>query len=82
MDFLQIRFGHLKLTSAMPGLSNFCKMRFKLNIAGIFKIDIYRVVGVILKIGGPKKHTIYASYLQLGTKADGTLRHIKSITVS
>jgi len=47
MDFLQIRFGHLKLTSATPGLSNPCKLRFKSNIAGIFKIDICRVVGVI-----------------------------------
>ncbi len=46
MIFLQIRFGHLKLTSATPGLSNHCKLRFKSNIAGIFKIDIYRIVGV------------------------------------
>ncbi len=45
MDFLQIRFGHLKLTSATPGLSNPCKLRFKSNITGIFKIDICRVVG-------------------------------------
>ena len=45
MNFLQIRFGHLKLTSATPGLSNPCKLRFKSNIAGAFVSDIYRVVG-------------------------------------
>ncbi len=47
MDFLQIRFGHLKLTSATPGLSNPCKLRFKSNITGIFVTDIYRIVGDI-----------------------------------
>jgi len=45
MVFLQIRFGYLKLTWATPGLSNLCKLLFKSNIAGIFKIDIYRIVG-------------------------------------
>ena len=45
MGFLQIRFGHLKPTSATPGLSNPCKLRFKSNITGIFATDIYRVVG-------------------------------------
>ncbi len=44
-DFLQIRFGYLKLTSATPGLSNTPKLRFKSNIAGIFVTDIYRIVG-------------------------------------
>ena len=44
MNFLQIRFGHLKLASVTPGLSNSCKLRFKSNIAGIYKIDIYCVV--------------------------------------
>jgi len=45
MDFLQIRFGYLKLTSAKPDLSNPSKLRFKSNITGIFVTDIYRVVG-------------------------------------
>jgi len=45
MGFLQIRFGHLKHTSATPGLSNPCKLRFKSNITGIFVTDIYRIVG-------------------------------------
>jgi len=45
MDFLQIRFGHLKLTSATPGLSNPCKLRFKSNIMGVFEIDICRIFG-------------------------------------
>jgi len=43
--FLQIRSEHLQLTSPTPGLSNPCKLRFKSNITGIFKIDICRVVG-------------------------------------
>jgi len=47
MDFLQIRFGHLKLTSATPGLSNPSKLRFKSNITGIFVTDICRIVGEI-----------------------------------
>ena len=47
MDFFQIRFGHLKLTSATPGLSNSCKLRFKSNITRIFKTDICRIVGDI-----------------------------------
>ena len=47
MDFLQIQFVHLKHTSATPGLSNPCKLRFKSNIAGIFKIVICRIVGDI-----------------------------------
>jgi len=50
IDFLQISFGHLKLTSATPGLSNFCKLRFHSNIAGIFKTDICRIVGDVLII--------------------------------
>ena len=50
MHFLLIRFGHLKLTSATPGFSNPCKLRFKSNIAGIFKIDICRIGRDILII--------------------------------
>jgi len=45
MKLVQIIFGHLKLTSATLGLSNPCKLRFKSNITGIYKTDIYRVVG-------------------------------------
>jgi len=45
MDFLQIKFGQLKLTSGTPGLSNPCNLRFKSNITGIYKTDIYRFVG-------------------------------------
>ena len=47
MDFLQIRFGHLKLTSSTPGLSNPCKLRFNSNISAIFATDICRFVGDI-----------------------------------
>jgi len=45
IKFLQILFGYLKLTSATPGLSKPCKLRFKSNIAGKFVTDIYRFVG-------------------------------------
>ncbi len=58
MDFLQIRFGHLKLTSATPGLSNPCKLRFKSNITGIFVTDIYRIVGVIAGLAKDGETTI------------------------
>jgi hypothetical protein len=44
-DFLQIRFGYMKLISAAPGLSNMPKLRFISNITGIFVTDIYRFVG-------------------------------------
>jgi len=42
---LHISNGYLKPTSATPGLSNPCKLRFKTNIAGIFVSDMYRIVG-------------------------------------
>jgi len=71
MDFLQIRFGYLKLTSATPGLSNLCKLLFKSNIAGIFKIDICRVVGEIKSFSNAKMvviftiHAVQANFIRL-----------------
>ena len=55
MNFFKIGFGYLKPTSATPGLSNPCKLRFKSNIAGIFVTDIYRVVGDITSFLTTKK---------------------------
>jgi len=62
MGFLQIRFGYLKLTSATPGLSNPCKLRFKSNIAGIFVTDIYRIVGGTSGFKTDKKPEVHSRY--------------------
>ena len=58
MNFLQIRFGYLKLTSATPGLSNTPKLRFKSNIQKNFVVDIYRYVGVSAGLSDTKTAVI------------------------
>ena len=62
MDFLLIRFGYLKLTSAMPGLSNPCKLRFKSNITEIFVTDICRIVGDTWIFEGAQLLQIYSLF--------------------
>jgi hypothetical protein len=62
MDFLQIRFRHLKLTSAAPGLSNTPKLQFKSNITGIFVTDMYRIVGAITGFKADRKPVVHSRY--------------------
>ena len=62
MDCVQIRFGYLKLTSATPGLSYPCKLRFKQNIAGIFVTDIYRIVGDTSGFKADRKPVVHSRY--------------------
>ena len=70
MDFLQIRFGYLKLTSATPGLSNPCKLRFKSNIAGIFVTDIYRIVGDTSGFKADSKPVVHSRYHRFRKSCD------------
>jgi len=44
---LQIRSGYMNLTMQPTVFSKFCHLWLKSNIAGIFRFDIYRIVGDI-----------------------------------